>query len=128
MNGRESASEVFDGLTLWPDGESQPLISTLNAIDGAITSNMAIVPNLNGSIDAFASGITQLILDISSYGAMALLRLAQSPRESGPAKSLTYVRNDCRQFTYQTRTTVIGRFPFETFVRARFVITSVQAK
>src|ERR1022692_214807 len=89
MNGRESASEVFDGLTLWPDGESQPLISTLNAIDGAITSNMAIVPNLNGSIDAFASGITQLILDISSYGAMALLRLAQLPRESGPAKSLT---------------------------------------
>jgi hypothetical protein len=27
----------------------------------------AIVPNTNGSIDAYASGITQLILDISSY-------------------------------------------------------------
>jgi hypothetical protein len=54
-------------LTLWPDGSQQPLVSTLNAIDGAITSNMAIVPNINGSTDAFASGITQLILDISSY-------------------------------------------------------------
>ena len=54
-------------LTLWPDGEKQPVVSTLNAIDGAITSNMAIVPNVNGSIDAYASGITQLILDISSY-------------------------------------------------------------
>ena len=54
-------------LTLWPDGENQPLVSTLNAIDGAITSNMAIVPNINGKTDAFASGITQLILDISSY-------------------------------------------------------------
>ena len=32
-------------LTLWPDGEDQPMVSTLNAIDGAITSNMAIVPN-----------------------------------------------------------------------------------
>jgi hypothetical protein len=54
-------------LTLWPDSEQQPVVSTLNAVDGAITSNMAIVPNLNGSTDAFASGITQLILDISSY-------------------------------------------------------------
>jgi hypothetical protein len=54
-------------LTLWPDTESQPRASTLNAMDGAITSNMAIVPNINGKTDAFASSITQLILDISSY-------------------------------------------------------------
>jgi YVTN family beta-propeller protein len=54
-------------LTLWPDGENQPIVSTLNAIDGAITSNMAIVPTNNGSIDAYASGVTQLILDIYSY-------------------------------------------------------------
>ncbi len=57
----------FGYLTLWPDGENQPLVSTLNAIDGAITSNMAIVPTNNGSIDAYASALTQLILDISSY-------------------------------------------------------------
>ena len=54
-------------LTLWPDGEPQPLVWTLNAVDGAITSNMAIVPTTNGSIDAYAAGTTQLILDISSY-------------------------------------------------------------
>ena len=54
-------------LTLWPDGEVQPVVSTLNAIDGSITSNMAIVPTNNGSIDAYASALTQLILDISSY-------------------------------------------------------------
>ena len=54
-------------LTLWPDTEQQPKVSTLNAIDGAITSNMAIVPNINGKTDAYASGITQLILDISSF-------------------------------------------------------------
>ncbi len=57
----------FGYLTLWPDGTTQPLVSTLNAIDGAITSNMAIVPTTNGKIDAFASNLTQLILDISSY-------------------------------------------------------------
>ncbi len=54
-------------LTLWPDGAPQPLVSTLNALDGSISSNMAIVPSTNGSVDAYASGITQLILDISSY-------------------------------------------------------------
>ncbi len=64
-------------LTLWPDGSSggQPVVSTLNAYDGFITSNMAIVPNIDGSTDAFAgqgnpgqnSGYTQLILDISGY-------------------------------------------------------------
>ena len=54
-------------LTLWPDGEGQPTVSTLNAADGSVTSNMAIVPNLDGKIDAYAQGLTQLILDISSY-------------------------------------------------------------
>lgn len=54
-------------LTLWPDSASQPLVSTLNAQDGVIASNMAIVPTTNGLIDAFASNPTYLVLDISSY-------------------------------------------------------------
>jgi hypothetical protein len=54
-------------LTLWPDGGTRPTASTLNAPDGAITSNMAIVPTSNGKVDAYASGTTQLVLDISSY-------------------------------------------------------------
>jgi hypothetical protein len=54
-------------LTLWADGATQPVVSTLNAVDGVISSNMAIVQTTNGSIDAFASQPTQLILDISAY-------------------------------------------------------------
>ena len=54
-------------LTLWPDGLAQPTVSTLNAKDGFVTSNMAIVPTSNGSIDAYAAALTQLILDISGY-------------------------------------------------------------
>ena len=54
-------------LTLWPDGEQQPVVSTLNAADGALTSNMAIVPTNNGKVDAYANGLTQLLIDISSY-------------------------------------------------------------
>jgi hypothetical protein len=54
-------------LTLWPQGAAQPLVSTLNAIDGSLTSNMAIVPAASGSVSAFASNPTQLLLDISGY-------------------------------------------------------------
>jgi hypothetical protein len=54
-------------LTLWPFGGTQPLVSTLNALDGALTSNMAIVPAGSGSVDAYASNPTQLLLDISGY-------------------------------------------------------------
>jgi hypothetical protein len=43
------------------------LVATLNAVDGAITSNLAIVPTMNGNIDAFASAPTDLVLDIFGY-------------------------------------------------------------
>jgi len=57
----------FGYLSLWPHGETQPVVATLNAVDGSITSNMAIVPAANGAIDAYASDPTHLILDIFGY-------------------------------------------------------------
>jgi hypothetical protein len=54
-------------LSLWPAGAAQPLVSTLNAIDGSLTSNMALVPTTNGSVSAYTSNLSQLILDISGY-------------------------------------------------------------
>lgn len=56
-------------LSLWPYGQDQPTVSTLNAHDGAVTSNMAIVPaGTDGKIDAYAgNGMTNLILDISAF-------------------------------------------------------------
>lgn len=54
-------------LTLFPQGSTQPLVSTLNAIDGAVTSNMAIVPTGNGSLSIFGSNPTHLVMDISGY-------------------------------------------------------------
>jgi hypothetical protein len=67
LNATVVPSSSLGYLTLWPAGETQPVVSTLNAVDGAVTSNMAIVPTVNGSIDAFSSNPTQLILDLSSY-------------------------------------------------------------
>jgi hypothetical protein len=55
LNATVVPSPALSYLTLWPVGEDQPVVSTLNAIDGQITSNMAIVPNLNGSIEAYAA-------------------------------------------------------------------------
>ena len=54
-------------LTLWPQGQTQPTVSTLNALDAAVTSNMAIVPAASGSISAFPSNPTHLILDLFGY-------------------------------------------------------------
>jgi hypothetical protein len=67
LNATVVPSGTLGFLKLWPQGASQPLVSTLNAIDGKITSNLAIVPTTNGSISAFSSNPTQLVLDISGY-------------------------------------------------------------
>jgi hypothetical protein len=66
-----NATVVPDGflgyLTLWPEGNVKPVVSTLNAYNGDVTSNMAIVPTSNTEISAFATSNTFLILDISGY-------------------------------------------------------------
>jgi hypothetical protein len=67
LNATVVPSGSLSYLTLWPDSQPQPFVSTLNAVDGAITSNMALVSTLNGKIDAYATSATQLVLDISGY-------------------------------------------------------------
>jgi hypothetical protein len=42
-------------------------VATLNALDALITSNLAIVPTTNGSISAFPSNPTHIVMDISGY-------------------------------------------------------------
>lgn len=54
-------------LTLWSHKLQQPDVSTLNAYDGTITSNMAIVPTTDGSIDAYATNPTDLLVDLFAY-------------------------------------------------------------
>jgi hypothetical protein len=56
-------------LTLWASTGAQPMVSTLNAYDGEVTSNMAIVPTNDGNIAAYipSPDTGNLILDISGY-------------------------------------------------------------
>ena len=59
-------------LTMWPTGQSQPFVSTLNAPTGAIVANAAIVPaGDSGAISAFATNDTHLVVDINGYFAPA---------------------------------------------------------
>ena len=58
---------IFGYLTLWTTLESTPVVSTLNAVDGALTSNAAIVPVNAGVIRAFVPNATHLLLDIGGY-------------------------------------------------------------
>lgn len=67
MNATVVPPGPFNFLTLWPQGTVQPLVSTLNASDGFVTSNLAIVPTTNGLISSFGSNPVHLILDLSGY-------------------------------------------------------------
>ena len=54
-------------LTLWPTGETQPYVSTLNS-DGRVKANAAITPaGANGGVSIFVSNATNVILDIDGY-------------------------------------------------------------
>jgi hypothetical protein len=68
LNATVLPATTLGYLTLWPTGITQPLVSTLNAIDGSLTSNAAVVPaGLNGSITAFVTDRTHILLDINGY-------------------------------------------------------------
>jgi hypothetical protein len=55
-------------LTAWPDGSSQPNVSSINSFAGRILANNIIVPAAaDGSVDVFAYNATDFIVDINGY-------------------------------------------------------------
>jgi hypothetical protein len=54
-------------ITLWPYSQTQPFVSTLNAADGSVTSNLAIVPAYQGKLSFFANNPTHLIVDLFGF-------------------------------------------------------------
>src|SRR5271165_1197089 len=55
-------------LTVWPAGQPQPTVSTLNSLDGRVKANAAIVADgSSGEVSVFASNTTDLVLDIDGY-------------------------------------------------------------
>ena len=55
-------------ITAWPAGVTQPLAATLNAPAGNVVNSLAIVAaGTAGAINIYASGATDLVIDISGY-------------------------------------------------------------
>jgi hypothetical protein len=55
-------------LTLWPTGQPQPSVSTLNSWQGIVVANAAIVPaGADGAVSVFVPQATDVILDINGY-------------------------------------------------------------
>lgn len=57
----------FGHMTLWAAGTSQPNTSTLNADDGASTSNTAVVGTTHQSFSMFLQNPTQVTFDLYGY-------------------------------------------------------------
>jgi len=74
-------------LTTWPTGQSQPFVSTLNALTGSVTANSAIVPaGSNGAINVYVTNPTDVVIDINGYFAPP----------GGAGELLFYPANPCR--------------------------------
>jgi hypothetical protein len=74
-------------LTLWPTGENQPFVSTLNSPSGEVVANAAIVPaGTGGAVSVYATDTTDAILDIDGY----------FDTSSGPASYAFYAATPCR--------------------------------
>jgi hypothetical protein len=55
-------------LTAWPDGQPLPLAATLNAPNGGVVGNEAMVPaGTSGAISVFATANTDLVIDANGY-------------------------------------------------------------
>jgi hypothetical protein len=61
-------SGVLQWLTMWPTGQPQPTVSTLNAYQGQIVANAAVVPaGTSGDIDVSVTNATHVIIDVNGY-------------------------------------------------------------
>ncbi len=68
MNATVIPASSLQYMTLWPNNsEARPEVSTLNAPDGSVTSNMAVVPTRSGGVKVFTAGRSHLVLDVSTY-------------------------------------------------------------
>ena len=55
-------------LTIWPTGEDQPVVSTMNSLDGRIKANAAIVPaGTSEAVSVYVTNTTNVVLDIDGY-------------------------------------------------------------
>jgi hypothetical protein len=86
-------------LTVWPTGQTQPIVSTLNSTDGRVKANEAIVQSgTNGEVSFYATNDTDLVVDVSGYFV---------PASSGSGFSF-YPLEPCRVADTRNETAFLG--------------------
>ncbi len=60
-------------LTIWPTGQAEPGVSTLNSYSGTVVANAAIVPaGSGGAINVYVSNPSNVLFDVNGYFAPPL--------------------------------------------------------
>ena len=55
-------------LTVWPAGQTRPVASTLNSVDGRVKADAVIVPaGANGAVSIYVTDTTNVIVDVNGY-------------------------------------------------------------
>ncbi|HLJ50590.1 MAG TPA: SBBP repeat-containing protein [Bryobacteraceae bacterium] len=115
LNATVVPSGPLGYLSIWPAGQAQPVVSTLNSLDGRVVANAAIVPaGSGGAINLFASDTTNVILDINGYFApastpnslsfysLAPCRVVDTRNPTGPLGGPFMTGNSSRSFPIST--------------------------
>ncbi len=100
-------------ITLWPAGQTQPSVSTLNSFDGIVVANAAIVPaGAGGAVSVFVTDPTDVILDINGY----------FDTSTGPTSYLFYPATPCRVADTRGATGQFGGPPMDGALARDFPI------
>jgi hypothetical protein len=68
VNVTAMPTSTLSYLTLWPTGQSQPVVSTLNSFNGQVVANAALVPaGTSGAVSVYVSNQTNITIDIVGY-------------------------------------------------------------
>jgi hypothetical protein len=60
-------------LTIWPTGQTRPVVATLNSLDGRIKANAAIIgAGTGGAVSVYVTNTTNVVLDVDGYFAPAI--------------------------------------------------------
>ena len=91
-------------LSLWPTGQTQPYVSTLNSPGGIVLANAALVPaGSGGAVSVYVSDETDVILDIDGYFATSTGTTSYSFYPAPPCR-IADTRNATGQFGWPSMT------------------------
>ena len=110
-------------LTLWPTGQDQPFVSTLNSSEGLVVANAAIVrAGAGGAVSVFVTDPTNVILDIDGYFdspsaasysfyPLSPCRIADTRGAAGPFGGPTMTAGESRDFAILSSPCSIPNLP-----------------